>query len=140
MQCVSLCFWPGCDASGAIFNVNADSVAEAVARALKAEKLIVVTDTDGILRDVSNPMTHISYTDAEEVESLKVSGILSGGMLPKVDACVSALRGGVRRTHIINGTKPGALLLEIFTNAGCGTMIVDRRERETYQQAELESP
>ncbi len=126
-----------CDEKGTIFNVNADSVAEAVARALKAEKLIVVTDTDGILRDVANPMSQISYTDAEEVAALKAKGTLSGGMLPKVDACVSALKGGVRRTHIINGTKPGALLREVFTNAGCGTMIVERREREAYQKAEL---
>lgn len=126
-----------CDDEGTLLNINADTVADALARALKAEKLMVLTDVDGILRSVKNPHSLISYTDVEEIEQLRASGALSGGMLPKVDACVSALKGGVRRTHILNGTRPGALLLEVFTNAGCGTMIVDKRERETYQQSEL---
>jgi len=127
----------GADAEGGVLNINADSVAEAVARALKAEKLVVVTDTEGILKDVGNPSSLVSYTDCEEIETLKSSGRLTGGMLPKVDACVRALKGGVRRTHIINGLKPGALMREVFTNAGCGTMIVERRERQAYQAAEL---
>lgn len=127
----------GADAEGGVLNINADSVAEAVARALKAEKLVVVTDTEGILKDVGNPSSLVSYTDCDEIETLKNSGRLTGGMLPKVDACVRALKGGVRRTHIINGLKPGALMREVFTNAGCGTMIVEKRERQTYQQTEL---
>jgi acetylglutamate kinase len=125
------------DAQGQVLNVNADSVAEAVARALKAEKLVIVTDVEGLLKDVANPSSLVSYTDVEEVQQYKASGKLTGGMLPKVDACLAALRGGVRRTHIINGMKPGALQREIFTNAGCGTMIVEKRERVTYQTAEL---
>jgi acetylglutamate kinase len=127
----------GCDAEGMILNINADSISEAIARALKAEKLIIATDTEGLLRDVGNPSSLVSYTDIEEIEAFKREGRLSGGMLPKADACVRALQGGVRRTHIINGLKPGALLREVFTNAGCGTMIVERRERQAYQQAEL---
>jgi len=127
----------GCDPDGLILNINADSIAEAVARALKAEKLVIVTDTEGLLEDVNNPSSLVSYTDVDEVVSLKKAGRLTGGMLPKADACVKALQGGVRRTHIINGLKPGALLREIFTNAGCGTMIVEKRERQTYQQVEL---
>ncbi len=119
----------GADSAGAVYNINADSVAEAVARALSAEKLIVVTDTEGLLKDVSDPNSLVSYADAAEVEALKREGRLSGGMLPKAEACLRALRGGVRRTHIINGLKPRALLREVFTNAGCGTMIVERRER-----------
>ena len=121
------------DAEGNIFNVNADTVASAIAGAVGADKLLLLTDTDGILRDVSNPASLVSYTDIDELQQLEASGALSGGMLPKVTACVNALRAGVRRTHILNGCKPGALLLEVFTNAGCGTMIVDRREREHYQ-------
>jgi acetylglutamate kinase len=127
----------GADVEGAILNINADSIAEAIARAVQAEKLVIVTDTEGLLKDVKNPNSLVSYTDVEEVERFKKEGILSGGMLPKVDACLSALRGGVKRTHIINGLKPEALLREIFTNAGCGTMIVEKRERQSYQQTEL---
>lgn len=127
----------GADAEGGVLNINADSVAEAIARALKAEKLVVVTDTEGLLKDVGNPASLVSYTDLDEVEEFKKAGRLSGGMLPKVEACARALKGGVRRTHIINGLKPGALLREVFTNAGCGTMIVERRERQAYQQTEL---
>ncbi len=127
----------GADAEGGVLNINADSVAEAIARALKAEKLVVVTDTEGILQDVGNPGSLVSYADIEEVEAMKSSGRLTGGMLPKVAACIRALQGGVRRTHIINGLKPGALLRETFTNAGCGTMIVQKRERQEYQAVEL---
>ena len=127
----------GADADGGVLNINADSVAESIARALKAEKLVVVTDTEGLLQDVGNPSSLVSYTDLEEIESFKKSGKLSGGMLPKIDACIRAIQGGVRRTHIINGLKPGALLRETFTNAGCGTMIVAKRERQEYQAVEL---
>ena len=127
----------GADTMGNIFNINADSIAESIARSLKAEKLVIVTDTEGLLKDVANPSSLVSYTDLEEVESFKKAGRLTGGMLPKIEACVRALKGGVRRTHIINGLKPGALLRETFTNAGCGTMIVEKRERQEYQAVEL---
>ncbi|MBI4349193.1 MAG: acetylglutamate kinase [Elusimicrobia bacterium] len=119
-----------CDEQGTVFNVNADSIAEAVARALKAEKLIVMTDVDGILKDPKDPFSLVSYADVSEVEALKAEGRLSGGMLPKVDGVIAAIKGGVRRAHIINGTRPGALLTEIFTNAGCGTMIVAKKDVE----------
>ncbi|MDE2291396.1 MAG: acetylglutamate kinase [Elusimicrobia bacterium] len=118
-----------CDAEGTVFNVNADSIAEALARALHAEKLLVMTDADGILRDVKDPTTLVSHCDAAEAEALRDSGRLSGGMLPKVEACLSALRGGVRKAHVINGLRPGALLTEVFTNAGCGTLIVREKEK-----------
>ncbi|MBI4371533.1 MAG: acetylglutamate kinase [Elusimicrobia bacterium] len=126
-----------CDPEGQVLNVNADSLAEAIARALGAEKLVLATDVEGLLQDASDPSSLVSYADVEEVEALRRSGRLNGGMLPKAEACLRALRGGVRRTHIINGLKPGALLRETFTNAGCGTMIVERRERQAYQRAEL---
>lgn len=117
-----------CDSDGNVFNVNADSIAEAVARAMRAEKLLILTDTDGLLRDVNDPRSLVSCVDIEEVEKMRQDGLLSGGMLPKVEACVAALKGGVRRAHILNGARPGALLEEIFTNAGCGTLLVDRRD------------
>ena len=129
----------GADAQGQVLNINADSMAEAVARALKAEKLVIVTDVEGLLKDAANPASLVSYTDVEEVQAFKAQGTLTGGMLPKVEACLSALKGGVRRTHIINGLKLGALQREIFTNSGCGTMIVEKRERASYQAAELVS-
>ena len=121
----------GADTEGNIFNINADSIAESIARALKAEKLVIVTDTEGLLKDVGDPSSLVSYTDLEEVEAFKKAGRLTGGMLPKIDACARALQGGVRRTHIINGLKPGALLRETFTNAGCGTMIVEAERQNT---------
>lgn len=127
----------GADTMGNIFNINADSIAESIARSLKAEKLVIVTDTEGLLKDVGNPSSLVSYTDLEEIDIFKKAGRLTGGMLPKIEACVRALKGGVRRTHIINGLKPGALLRETFTNAGCGTMIVEKRERQEYQAVEL---
>lgn len=127
----------GADAEGNVLNINADSVAESVARALKAEKLVVVTDTEGLLKEIENPASLVSYIDLAGIEQMKREGRLTGGMLPKVDACARALRGGVRRTHVINGLKPGALLREVFTNEGCGTMIVEKRERQMYQINEL---
>lgn len=127
----------GADAEGSVLNINADSVAESIAGALKAEKLVVVTDTEGLLEDVKDPASLVSYADIEKVEEMKKTGKIAGGMLPKIDACVKALKNGVRRTHIINGLKAGALMREIFTNAGCGTMIVEKREGQAYQNTEL---
>ncbi len=125
------------DGRGTIYNVNADTVAEQIARALAADKLLILTDTDGVLEDPKDPSTLISYTDIEEISRMCGQGKISGGMLPKVDACIRALKGGVRRTHILNGTRNGALLVEVFTNAGCGTMIVDHFEHQSYMQKEL---
>lgn len=119
-----------CDAVGTVFNINADSIAEALARGLRAEKLLILTDTDGILKDVKDPASLVSYCDIAEVELMRAQGQLSGGMLPKVEGALSALRGGVRRAHIINGARQNALLTEIFTNAGAGTMIVARKEND----------
>lgn len=112
------------DAKGAVLNVNADSVAESLARGLRAEKLLLLTSVDGLLQDPADPGSLVSYTDIEGVDALKASGALSGGMLPKAEACVRALRDGVKRVHVLNGLRPDALLVEVFTNAGCGTLIV----------------
>ena len=125
------------DADGNVYNVNADTVAEKLAVALKAAKLLVLTGAPGVLRDASDPTTVVSFADAADLEALVRSGAISGGMRPKVEACVRAAEGGVERTHILDGRTQDALLLEVFTGAGCGTMIVRRKEKEAYADAEL---
>jgi acetylglutamate kinase len=108
---------------GGSFNVNADLVAGALAAALDADKVIFLTDVDGLYKDFSDKSSLISALSAKDAEALIAKDELEGGMVPKVAACVSALRGGVRRAHILNGTVPHALLLEVFTDEGVGTMI-----------------
>jgi acetylglutamate kinase len=112
------------DNAGGKLNVNADTAAGAVAAAVKAEKLVIVSDTHGIRRDVNDPDTRVSHIDVEQIDEMVRSGVISSGMLPKVEACVTALRGGVTKTHIIDGRITHALLLEIYTTAGIGTEIV----------------
>jgi len=109
------------DASGATYNINADLVAGEVAAALTAEKLVLLTDTDGIL-DRHGAL--LSTLTLQEIEQLKADGTITKGMLPKVAACLTALRAGVRKTHIINGTRPHALIEELLTPQGVGTEIV----------------
>ncbi len=118
------------DASGQILNTNADTVAARLAIALGAEKLVMCSTVPGLLEDVTDPRRLVSYGDLGTVEELIRQGAISGGMLPKLAAVGDALRGGVKRVHIIEGTRPHALLMEIFTNEGCGTMLVLRREEE----------
>jgi acetylglutamate kinase len=125
------------DAEGAVFNVNADTVAESLAIALSAHKLIFLTGAPGVLRDRNDPGTLVTFADPDDLASLMTSGALVGGMRPKVEACIRAATGGVERTHIIDGRTPDALLLEVFTGAGCGTMIVGRKEKATYLGVDL---
>ena len=108
---------------GGSFNVNADLVAAELACALSADKVIFLTDVDGLYADFSDKSSLLSALTPEEAEEMIVSDVLEGGMVPKVAACVHALRGGVRRAHILNGTVPHALLLEVYTDEGVGTMI-----------------
>lgn len=110
-------------AQGESLNINADLVAGEIAAALGAEKVIFLTDVDGLYRDFADKGSLISALTLEEAESMMASGELAAGMIPKVSACVHALCAGVDRAHILNGTIPHALLLEIYTNAGVGTMI-----------------
>jgi len=117
------------DETGQIFNINADTLAVAIAVALGAVKYFSMSTVDGILDDINDPRTLYSYMDITEAESLMQSGKVSGGMLPKLAACLDALRAGVPRAHIVNGERPDALLQEIFTNEGCGTLIVVERNR-----------
>jgi acetylglutamate kinase len=112
------------DETGQAYNINADTVAGEIAAALGAEKLILLTDTAGILRDYKDPSTLIPKVDIQEARNLISSGVVAGGMIPKVTCCVRSLAQGVRAAHIIDGRIPHALLLEIFTDEGIGSMIV----------------
>lgn len=116
------------DEDGRVYNVNADTVAEALAVALAAQKLIFLTGAPGVLRDRHDPATLLTFADPGDLAELMASGALAGGMRPKVEACIRAATRGVERTHIIDGRAPDALLLEVFTGVGCGTMIVGRKE------------
>ena len=108
---------------GGSFNINADVVAGEIASALGAEKVIFLTDVDGLYADFIDKESLISALSVEEAESILTGGELASGMIPKVGACVHALRRGVERAHILNGTIPHALLLEVYTDSGIGTMI-----------------
>jgi acetylglutamate kinase len=115
----------GSDASGQAYNINADTAATAVAQAMRAEKLVFLTDVDGLLADVNDPSSLINRISVSELRSMIGSGTLRGGMLPKAHACIDAVEGGVRSVHMINGTIPHVLLLELFTDEGIGTMITE---------------
>src|SRR4051812_22574374 len=105
-------------------NVNADTAACAVAAELRAVKLVMLTDTPGILRNARDPASLISRLDATECRRLVETGAIEGGMIPKVEACFAALRGGVGTVHVIDGRRPCSLLLEIFTDTGVGTAMI----------------
>jgi acetylglutamate kinase len=125
------------DSDGRVYNVNADTVAESVAIALRAQKLMYLTSVPGVLRDPSDPASLVAFADPDDLAELVASGAISGGMRPKVEACIRAATGGVERTHIIDGSAPDSLLLEVFTGAGKGTMIVGRKEKATYIGVDL---
>ena len=112
------------DEVGGRLNVNADTAAGAVAAAMRAEKLVVVSDTHGIRSDPKDPDSRVSHLTVSQIDEMVRGGVITSGMLPKVDACVTALRAGVTKAHIIDGRFPHALLLEIYTEAGIGTEIV----------------
>src|SRR5262249_40554836 len=112
------------DASGGWLNVNADTAAAAVAAHLQAEKLVLLTDTPGILRDRKNPDSLITTLDIRGCEELIQQKVIDEGMIPKGEACFASLRAGVKKTHIIDGRIKHSLLLEIYTHHGVGTEIV----------------
>ena len=113
----------GTDAGGQAFNINADAVAGAIAEALGAEKLVYLTDIEGLRRVVDDPESLIRQTTPGELDVLMADGTIAGGMIPKVESCTHAVRSGVRRAHILDGRIAHVLLLEIFTDEGIGTMI-----------------
>ncbi len=112
------------DETGQVYNINADTVAGEIAAALGAEKLILLTDTKGILKDYKDPSTLLPQLDIQQARNLIETGIVAGGMIPKVTCCVRSLAQGVGAAHIVDGRVPHALLLEIFTDLGIGSMIV----------------
>jgi acetylglutamate kinase len=109
---------------GESYNVNADTAAGEVAAALKADKFLLLTDVPGVLRDVQNPESLISVIKQDEVRNLTENGVISGGMIPKVECAQEALQGGVGSVHILDGRIPHAILLELFTDGGIGTMFL----------------
>ncbi len=113
----------GADSKGNTYNINADFVASAISSDLKAEKLILLTDVEGIYKDIKDPSSLISIIKTDEINDYIENGSIAGGMLPKLECCVNALEGGTRSVHLIDGRKEHSLLLEIFTNKGIGTMI-----------------
>ncbi len=113
----------GVDESGQAYNINADTVAGAIAEALGAEKLVYLTDIEGLRRQVDDPTSLIRQVTADDLDALVADGTIAGGMIPKVASCVHAVRNGVGRAHILDGRIAHVLLLEVFTDEGIGTMI-----------------
>ena len=113
----------GKDATGQSYNINADYMAVAIAGSLEAEKLVFLTDVAGVLKDVHDPDSLMSFMKASEVKGFIEDGTISGGMIPKVECCMAAVEAGVNNVHILDGRVEHCLILELFTNAGIGTMI-----------------
>ncbi|MBO5231484.1 MAG: acetylglutamate kinase [Clostridia bacterium] len=113
----------GCDKEGNAYNINGDTAAAYIAGALKAERLIMMTDIDGILRDRHDPSTLIPEVTISDIEKLCQEGVISGGMIPKVDCCVEAIHKGVKNVIIMDGRVPHSILMEILTDEGAGTMV-----------------
>ena len=114
----------GCDGEGNTYNINGDTAAAQIAGALGAERMILMTDIAGILRDRDDPSTLIPEITTEEAARLREEGVVTGGMIPKVDCCVEAIRRGVKRVIIMDGRVPHSILMELLTDEGAGTMIV----------------
>lgn len=113
------------DAQGNVLNVNADVAAARIASALKASKLLLMSDIPGVMEDTKDRTTLIGQLDTAQAQAAIKQGIISGGMIPKVEESLAALKNGVKQVHILSATEPHTLLLEVFTESGCGTMIVE---------------
>ncbi len=113
----------GCDKQGNAYNINGDTAAAFIAGALHAQRLIMMTDIDGILRDKDDASTLISDLTLSDIEQLKLEGVISGGMIPKVDCCVEAIHRGVKNVVIMDGRVPHSILMELLTDEGAGTMV-----------------
>ena len=123
----------GMDEEFQTYNINADDAACAIARAMKAEKLAFLTDIEGVYKNPKDPSTLISELPVEEAKKLIKEGYIGGGMLPKLNNCMDAIEHGVSRVHILDGRIPHCLLLEIFTNKGIGTAILQKEEKRYYE-------
>ncbi len=115
----------GCDKEGNAYNINGDTAAAYIAGALKAERLIMMTDIDGILKDKNDPTTLIPEVTLSDIKNLCDEGVVSGGMIPKVDCCVEAIHKGVKNVIIMDGRVPHSILMEILTDEGAGTMVMN---------------
>lgn len=124
----------GMDDEGVSYNINADEAASAIATALKAEKLAYLSDVEGVRMDPEDPDSVISELYPSEAKELIEKGIISGGMLPKIENCIDAINEGVSRVHIMDGRIPHGLLLEIFTNRGIGTAIIKENEEKYWNE------
>ncbi|MBI4583517.1 MAG: acetylglutamate kinase [Planctomycetes bacterium] len=122
----------GADENGQVLNINADTIAAEIAAKLEAEKLFFLTNVNGVLKELNDPNSRYSYLTVEQAEDLVTNRQVSGGMLPKLNAALQAVRKGVTRAHIINGISDNALLYEVFTRKGLGTMIVNKEEEAAY--------
>ena len=114
------------------YNINADDAASAIAEAVKAEKLAFLTDTEGVYMDINDENSVISEMTVSEAEKLIEDGTIAGGMIPKIQNCMDAIKNGVSRVHILDGRIPHSILLEIFTNKGIGTAILDDTQEKFY--------
>ena len=124
----------GMDEQGNAYNINADLAASAIASAVKADKLVLLTDVPGLLRDVHDESSRISQLHLKEIPGYIQDGVIAGGMIPKIACCEQAVRSGVGRTHIVDGRVPHSILLEIFTRAGVGTMVLPDTESDMEQE------
>ena len=113
----------GCDKQGNTYNINGDTAAAFIAGALESERLIMMTDIAGLLRDKNDPSTLIPHVTISEAENLQAEGVISGGMIPKVDCCIEALHKGVKHVVIMDGRVPHSILMELLTDEGAGTMV-----------------
>jgi len=120
----------GCDMEGNVYNINADTAAAYIAAEMKAFRLITMTDIEGILRDKNDPSSIIQCLDIKETRELFASGVISGGMIPKVECCLEAIENGVDKVTILDGRVPHALLIELFTDEGAGTMVVRDKDND----------
>ena len=123
-NCIPVVTPLGTGADGQVYNINADTAASEIAKAMRARKLVFVSDVPGVLADREDEKSVIPTIKTTDIEKLKTDGILSGGMLPKVQSCAEALEAGINKVHLIDGRLRHSLLLEIFTTAGVGTQIV----------------
>ena len=131
----------GTDSNGQAYNINSDTVAAALAGSLKAERLLYLTDVEGLLEDVSDPESKISKIGISSLNDLIEKGIVKSGMIPKAQACIDAIKEGVASAHMVDGRIPHVLLLELFTDAGIGTMVLpedmlESSESETHEQGQ----
>ena len=120
----------GCDKEGNVYNINADTAAAKIASALHAQRLILMTNIQGLLKDKDDPNSLIPLIDMEEAEGMIGSGIISGGMIPKIECCITALKNNVSKVIIMDGRIPHSVLMELFTDTGAGTMIVKKKKAE----------